>query len=121
MYAVFFILCHNFHYVFRQFPLSINKPNSSCLRTACPLLVTKILPLTIRCFWQYCVRYSISDCGSRITRCFPLQSITTSPCASDSAVIYESSLIRMPVLAIVCKIAQRRSSPRPRAALTNFW
>ena len=61
----------------------------------------------------YCVKYSISDCGSRITRCFPLQSITTSPCASDSAVIYESSLIRMPVLAIVCKIAQRRSSPRP--------
>ena len=53
----------------------------------------------------------------------PLFSLTVDhyfPCASDSAVIYESSLIRMPVLAIVCNIAQRRSSPRSRAALTNF-
>lgn len=84
-----------------------------------PLRVTNTLPVRISFSRQYTKRRVQSVLGSNTLRIFPLQCTCASCRFNAENVIYSSSMTRIPVEQIVCRISARRIFPLRCAALTK--
>ena len=84
-----------------------------------PLWVTNTFPVRISCSRQYAKRRVQSVFGSSTLRILPLQCTCASCRFNAENVIYSSSLTRIPVEQIVCRISARRIFPLRCAALTK--
>ena len=86
-----------------------------------PLLVRKIAPEAVFCFWAYWSSFRQSFPGNRMVRILPLREISALPCRAASTVRYRTSLTRMPVAPMASTSRPSRSCPSRCAVSSRRW